>query len=100
MDREIQLGWTVASNDGLGRFEPTQEVPLSTIPSSEYGPFNDLRGSDFDGDGLLEGPLPAGKHELTWDGRDAQGHPVATGVYVYRLQVDEQTHARKMVKIE
>ncbi len=54
MDREIQLGWTVASNDGLGRFEPTQEVPLSTIPSSEYGPFNDLRGSDFDGDGLLD----------------------------------------------
>jgi len=46
------------------------------------------------------GPLPVGKHELTWDGRDAQGHPVAAGVYVYRLQVDEQTHTRKMVKLE
>ena len=54
MDREIQLGWTVASNDGLGRFEPTQEVPLSTIPSSDYSPFTELRGSDFDGDGLLD----------------------------------------------
>ena len=46
------------------------------------------------------GPLPAGKHELTWDGRDAQGRPVATGVYVYRLQVDDQTRTRKMVKLE
>ncbi len=46
------------------------------------------------------GPLPAGEHQLTWDGRDAQGRPVAAGVYVYRLQVDEQTHSRKMVKLE
>ena len=49
---------------------------------------------------LWTGPLSAGEHALTWDGRDAQGHPVAAGVYVYRLQVDEQTRTRKMVKIE
>ena len=46
------------------------------------------------------GPLAAGEHRLTWDGRDAQGRPVATGVYVYRLQVDDQTLTRKMVKLE
>ena len=49
---------------------------------------------------VWKGPLPAGKHELTWDGRDAQDRPVATGVYVYRLQVDGQTRTRKMVKLE
>ena len=49
---------------------------------------------------VWNGPLAAGEHELTWDGGDAQGRPVATGVYVYRLQVDEQTHTRKMVKLE
>ena len=54
MDREIQRGWTVASNDGLGNFEPTQEVPLSTIPASDYSPSTGLWGSDFDGDGLLD----------------------------------------------
>ncbi|MCY3787438.1 MAG: FG-GAP-like repeat-containing protein, partial [Gemmatimonadetes bacterium] len=41
------------------------------------------------------GPLAAGEHRLTWDGRDAQGQPVAAGVYVYRLQVDDQTRTRK-----
>ena len=54
VDGERQLGWTVASNDGLGSFEPTQEVPLSTTPSSDYTPFFYLWGSDFDGDGLLD----------------------------------------------
>ena len=49
---------------------------------------------------LWTGPLPAGEHELTWDGRDARDRPVAAGVYMYRLQVDEQTRARKMVKLE
>ena len=49
---------------------------------------------------LWNGPLAAGEHALTWDGRDAQGRPVAAGVYVYRLQVDEQTRTRKMVKLE
>ena len=46
------------------------------------------------------GPLAAGEHGLAWDGRDAQGQPVAAGVYLYRLQVGEQTRIRKMVKLE
>ena len=54
VDREIQQGWTVASNDGLGGFEPTQEVTLSTASLRDYTPSIDLRGSDFDGDGLLD----------------------------------------------
>ena len=41
----------MASNDGLGGFEPTQEVPLVTTFDP---PSLDLRGSDFDGDGLLD----------------------------------------------
>ena len=53
MDGERQLGWTVASNDGLGRFEPTQEFLLATEPADDP-PLIDLRGSDFDGDGLLD----------------------------------------------
>ena len=46
------------------------------------------------------GPLPAGEHRLAWDGRDAAGQPVAAGVYLYRVQVGDQTRLRKMVKLE
>ena len=65
VDREIQRGWTVASNDGLGRFEPTQEVPLSTVPWDNH-PSMDLWGSDFDGDGLLDLVVAEGEIVELW----------------------------------
>ena len=89
----------------LGANYPNPFNPATTIPLAvPAGARNvDLTIYNVLGQPLRQvwlGPLPAGEHELTWDGRDAQGRPVATGVYVYRLQVDEQTHARKMVKLE
>ena len=39
----------------------------------------------------------AGEHRLTWDGRDGQGREVASGVYVYRLEVGAQTAHRRML---
>jgi len=35
---------------------------------------------------LLKAPLPAGRHEVTWRGRDDQGHAVAAGLYLYRVE--------------
>ena len=81
-------------------FNPTTTIPLA-VPAGARNV--DLTIYNFLGQPLRRvwtGPLPAGEHELTWDGRDAQGQPVAAGVYVYRLQVDEQTRTRKMVKLE
>ena len=34
---------------------------------------------------LGEGPRPAGRHRIHWDGRDDGGRPLASGVYLYRL---------------
>lgn len=42
-------------------------------------------------------PTP-GMHVFTWDGRDAQGDPVAAGVLLYRLSGGDSTHARKLIK--
>ena len=89
----------------LGANYPNPFNPATTIPLAvPTGAKNvDLTIYNVLGQPMRQvwnGPLPAGEHELTWDGRDAQGRPVAAGVYVYRLQVDEQTRARKMVKLE
>ena len=89
----------------LGANYPNPFNPATTIPLAvPTGAKNvDLTIYNILGQPMRQvwtGPLPAGEHELTWDGRDAQGQPVATGVYVYRLQVDEQTRTRKMVKLE
>ncbi len=89
----------------LGVNYPNPFNPATTIPLAvPVGAKNvDLTIYNILGQPMRQvwtGPLSAGEHELTWDGRDAQGQPVAAGVYIYRLQVDEQTHTRKMVKIE
>lgn len=38
---------------------------------------------------LVAGNLAAGKHEVTWDGRNESGARVASGVYVYRLKAGD-----------
>jgi hypothetical protein len=49
------------------------------------------------------GGLPAGYHQIRWDGRDRDGDPIANGVYFYKLVAragDEKIVAReKMVKL-
>ena len=89
----------------LGANYPNPFNPATTIPLAvPAGARNvDLTIYNVLGQPMRQvwtGSLPPGEHRLTWDGRDAQGRPVATGVYVYRLQVDEQTRTRKMVKLE
>ncbi len=46
---------------------------------------------------LHEGNLPAGHHSLMWDGTDSSGHPVNSGVFVYRMVSGEQVISRKML---
>jgi len=42
----------------------------------------------------------AGSYMQTWDGLDEFGAPVATGMYVYRLQVGQTTLTRKLLMLE
>ena len=41
--------------------------------------------------------LQAGEHRLSWDGRDDLGREVASGVYIYRLDVGEWAVHRRML---
>jgi hypothetical protein len=46
---------------------------------------------------LLDRDLPAGHHTATWDGRDASGRRVASGVYLYRLTTGGESLTKEMV---
>ncbi len=50
---------------------------------------------------LVDKPQKGGKYEVSWDGRDDRGKPVASGVYLARLEVKsdrlKMTRTRKMV---
>ena len=49
---------------------------------------------------LVEGIRPAGTYQTAWDGRDAHGQVVSSGVYLYQLQAGGQQVTRKMVLLQ
>ncbi len=42
---------------------------------------------------LMNHEMAQGRHELVWDGRNQNGETVATGVYLYRLTLQDQSGA-------
>ena len=98
---------TVASPSAfaLGANYPNPFNPATTIPFAVPAEAGDVDLTIYNTLGqsvrqVWNGPLAAGEHRLAWDGRDTQGRSVAAGVYLYRLQVGDQTRIRKMVKLE
>ncbi len=49
---------------------------------------------------LFSGDQPAGPGTAYWDGVDAVGRPVASGIYFYRLQGSEIVSVRKMTLVK
>ena len=49
---------------------------------------------------LVRGRHGAGEHAVEWNGRDAMGHPAASGVYVVRLTTDAFSKSAKMLLIK
>jgi PKD repeat protein len=49
---------------------------------------------------LLNSRESAGRKSVRWDGRDADGLPVGTGVYLYQIQSDRFSKSRKLVFLQ
>ncbi|RKZ00582.1 MAG: hypothetical protein DRQ10_03975, partial [Candidatus Hydrothermota bacterium] len=46
---------------------------------------------------LYSGELDAGKYSFRWDGTDMSGRKVANGVYIYRLETEFGSLAKRVV---
>jgi len=49
---------------------------------------------------LVDHRYSAGEHRAFWDGNNSQGMPVASGVYLYRLDLGYQIAVRKMLLLK
>ncbi|KAA3610959.1 MAG: VWA domain-containing protein [Calditrichaeota bacterium] len=49
---------------------------------------------------LLQQEIESGVHEVIWDGRDARGEVVSSGVYLYRLQVGSVSQTKKLMLLK
>ena len=117
-----------ATNDGLYRLDnatgvsqagesTTEPIPF-TLAQNAPNPFNPstVIGFELNSDmpvrltlysatgqtirELMSGSLRAGRHAVTWDGRDKAGLPVSSGLYFYRLEAGGQVQARRMLLLK
>jgi hypothetical protein len=49
---------------------------------------------------LVNAPKRAGRHLVTWDGRDDSGNQVASGIYFYRLVLGQFTATKRMLLLK
>ena len=49
---------------------------------------------------LVEGVWLAGTYQIAWDGRDAEGQAVRSGLYRYQLDVEGRQATRKMLRVQ
>jgi hypothetical protein len=79
-------------------FNPTTTIPYKLPRSSRVNLiiYNNLGQEILT---LVNGYQTAGEYQVVWDGRDNQGRPVPSGVYIYRLQGENFSDSRKMMLI-
>ncbi|MCK9158307.1 MAG: T9SS type A sorting domain-containing protein [Candidatus Cloacimonas sp.] len=49
---------------------------------------------------LIDADLPSGDYQYVWNGKDNKGISVASGVYLYSLIAEGETHLRKMLLLK
>ena len=80
-------------------FNPTTEIAFTLASEASVS----LRVYTVDGRlvrTLFRGPAPAGLNRFAWDGRNAAGVAVPSGLYLYRLVTPEATQTRKMMLLK
>jgi hypothetical protein len=73
------------------RFELKHDAPVTLSVFDASGAFVTT---------LAAGPFARGTHDVIWNGTDARGARVGSGVYFYRLEAQGQTLTRKMVLLK
>ncbi len=48
----------------------------------------------------MKGFVPAGAHEVVWNGHDDSGRQVASGVYLYQLRAGDVIESQRMVLLK
>jgi len=83
-------------------FNPITTIEFSVGAVGDGGSLRDVSLEVFNIVGqkvktLMNEKLPPGEHRITWNATNENGGRVASGIYLYRLNVDTESQTRKMV---
>jgi hypothetical protein len=110
----LQVGIFLTPNPSSADETPT----ITTLHGNRPNPFNPtttieytlgasgpVRLNVYDATGrhvrtLVDRTESRGDHRVMFDGRDGSGQPLASGVYLYRLESGNVTQTRKMVLLK
>jgi hypothetical protein len=94
----------IPSDFALGNCYPNPFNPTTTIQFS-LSNASDVSLEVFNVGGqkvatLVNSRLEAGNHSVTWDSRNTDGEPLASGIYLYRLKADSSVETKKMMLLK
>lgn len=114
---DLMIRCMISGRTGIGDDNPT--IPREIALYNNYpDPFNPVTSITFDlpektnaklevynilgrkVSTLVDDNLDAGKHKITWNGRDDSGKELPTGVYLYKLIVGDRELTKKMTLIK
>lgn len=106
----LKLGYTTYAEDGINPtpfglsnypnpFNPQTSISFS-VPSEqqiELSVYN-IKGQKVVD--LVRDTLPSGTHSVVWEGKDAMGRHVTSGIYFYQLKTPTHTQTEKMILLK
>ncbi len=98
-DGTIQKLTPTLENNHPNPFNPTTVISFD-LPADVYAHISIL---SLDGRlvrTLLAASMSAGRHSVTWDGRDNQGRFLSSGTYFYQLRAAETVETRSMLLLK
>ncbi len=90
----VALRLAAAPNPSAGAMSFAVELPAAATAELDVFDLSGRRVTSLRRDGLA-----AGRHALGWDGRGADGRPVAPGVYMARLRAGERAVTARFVRM-
>jgi len=92
------------ARDGIATIFPNPFNP-STCIAYELKTAGEARLAIFDAKGrrirdLVSGHVPAGRHEIVWQGRDTTGREIPSGVYFVRFASGDVSETRKIMLLQ
>ncbi len=100
IDDDTNIPYSFALNQNYPNpFNATTEIIFNTDKASDVSlEVYNIAGQKIKT--LVDGRYTAGSHSVIWDGVNEAGTVVSSGVYFYKLNVDNQSETKKMVLIK